>query len=107
MIWVPPTDLDPEVLSLCQAMNAFSGIFTTSSCCGHGREPFGVYFMAESLDALPELLYWFDACHSGQYGWSVRAYTDCSADHVSFVAEGPCGGYEAAEAIARHMREAP
>jgi hypothetical protein len=86
-------------------MNAFPGIFTTSSCCGHGRELFHVFFMAESLEALPELLYWFDACHTGEYGWRVRAYTDCSADRVSFVAEGPCGGYESAGKIAKCMRE--
>ena len=104
--WTPPADLDPEVLSLCRAMNAFAGIFTTQSCCGHGREPFRIWFMATSLEALPALLYWFDACHTGQYGWIVRVYTDCSADHATFMAEGPRGGYEAAGVIAKYMLEA-
>lgn len=102
----PPADLDPEVLSLCRAMNAFPGIVTIESCCGHGNEPFRIWFMATSLEALPSLLYWFDACHTGQYGWSVRVHTDCSADHATFTAEGPCGAYEAAESIAKDMREA-
>jgi hypothetical protein len=104
--WEPPDDMDPEVIRLCRAMNLFPGIFTISSCCGHGREPFRIWFMAESVEALPALLYWTDACHTGQYGWIVTAATDCSADHVTFTLEGPCGGYEAAEVIAKYMREA-
>lgn len=104
--WKRPPDLDPEVASLCEAMNAFPGIMTTSSCCGHGRDQFRIWFAARSLEDLPPLLYWLDACHSGQHGWSVTARTDCAASLLSFVAEGPCGGYEAAEAIARSMREA-
>ena len=27
--------MDPEVVSLCDAMNALPGIMTTDSCCGH------------------------------------------------------------------------
>ena len=102
----PPADLDPEVLGLCRAMNAFPGICTVSSCCGHGRDPFDIWFKARSLDDLPALLYWFDGCHSGQYGWSVTVRTDCGASPVTFTAEGPCGAYEAAESIAKDMREA-
>jgi len=34
----------------------------------------------------------------------VSVHTDCSADHATFTLEGPCGGYEAAEAIAEYMR---
>ena len=104
--WAAPAGLDPEVLSLCMAMNAFPGITTTSSCCGHGREPFGIYFQPESLDDLPALLYWFDGCHTGQYGWRVRVFTDCAADHATFEVEGPAGGYESADVIAKCMLEA-
>ena len=103
--WAPPADLDPEVLGLCRAMNAFPGITTVESCCGHGRFPFRIWFAPESLDALPPLLYWFDQCHSGEDGWRVVVYTDCSADHPSFMAEGPCGGYESADVIAKCMQE--
>lgn len=102
----PPPDLDPEVLSLCRAMNGFPGIVTVESCCGHGREPFRIWFMAASLEALPPLLFWFDGCHTGEYGWSVMVSTDCSAVPVTFRAEGPCGAYEAAESIAKDMRAA-
>ena len=104
--WKRPPDLDPEVGALCEAMNLFPGIFTVSSCCGHTESPFRIWFMAQSLAALPRLLYWFDACHTGQHGWSVTASTDCAASLLTFMAEGPRGAYEAAEAIAKSMRDA-
>jgi len=63
--WEPPAGMDPEVIGLCRAMNLFPGIYTIESCCGHGRRPFCVDFMAESLGVLPLLLYCTDACHTG------------------------------------------
>jgi hypothetical protein len=36
--------MDDDVLELCNAMNALPGIETTESCCGHGCEPFSIYF---------------------------------------------------------------
>lgn len=105
-LWTPPPDLDPEVLSLCRAMNAFRGITTTESCCGHGNGPFRIWFTARSVRDLPALLYWFDGCHTGEYGWQVHVRTDCAAQRATFLAEGPCGGYEAAGTIARAMQEA-
>jgi len=36
--------MDPEVLGLCNALNALPGISTTESCCGHGREKFSIFF---------------------------------------------------------------
>jgi len=98
--WVPPADIDPEVVTLCQAMNRVPGITTTESCCGHGRQPFAIWFSPASLDVLPGLLYWFDRCHSGFGGWRVIVYTDCAADHATFMLEGPAGAYEQADAIA-------
>jgi hypothetical protein len=103
--WTPPPDLDAEVLSLCRAMNLFPGITTVESCCGHGRDPYRIWFVTDSLDALPLLLYWFDGCHTGHYGWSTIVNTDCAASPVIFRVEGPCGDYAAADAIARHLAE--
>lgn len=104
--WEPPAGMDPEVISLCRAMNTFPGIVTTESCCGHGKRPFRIWFLAETVEALPALLWCLDACHSGLHGWSVRVSTDCVADHATFTVEGPCGDYAAAEAVARFMTEA-
>ena len=106
MPWKRPPDLDPEVAALCEAMNLFPGIVTAESCCGHGERPFRIWFTAYSLEALPRLLYWFDACHTSQHGWSVIAQTDCAASLLVFMAEGPRGAYQAAETIAKSMRDA-
>ncbi len=35
---------DPEVVELCNAMNALPGITTLESCCGHGKIPFRIFF---------------------------------------------------------------
>lgn len=103
MNWIPPSDLDPEVLALCQAMNALPGIQTVSSCCGHGDHPFRIWFEAESLESLPPLLYWFDVCHSGCEGWRVIASTDCGMSSVSFMVEGPVHAFGQADEIAMRI----
>lgn len=36
--------LDPEVARLVAALNALPGIETTESCCGHGINPFRIWF---------------------------------------------------------------
>jgi hypothetical protein len=95
-------DMDKECARLCGAMNAISGVRTFESCCGHGRSKFRVWFLAESLKCLPRLLYYFDGCHCGFYGWKVVAETDCAMSPVTFCVEGPSGreAYEQAEQIA-------
>lgn len=78
--------LDPGIRDLVRALNTFPGIETVSSCEGH-QDGFscGVYFVANNLDDLPLVLYWFDSCHSGE-NWIVVAGTDCTADHVTLHA---------------------
>ena len=89
--WVPPDDIDAEVVELCTAMNRLPGITTVESCYGHGREPYRIWFAADSLEALPPLLYQFDGCHSSFYDWHVRVTTDCGMAPAVFIAEGPVG----------------
>lgn len=101
--WQAPADLDPEVEALCRAMNSAPGIMTTNSCCGHGEQPYRIWFISSSLDALPPLLYWFMACHCGCYGWRVEVTTDCGMKPVDFMVEGPKGqeAYDQSVRIAR------
>jgi hypothetical protein len=98
--------MDAECLAICEALNTIPGITTTSSCCGHGMDPFKIWFVAERLEDLPAALYYFDRCHSGRVGWSVEATTDCGMSSVTFVAVGPVGeqAYQDAEAIAGKIR---
>jgi len=59
------------------------------------------------LEDLPDLLYWFDGCHCGFYGWCVIARTDCGRSPVNFMIEGPQGpeGFEEAIKIAELIEE--
>ncbi|MBP3732292.1 MAG: hypothetical protein J6I84_03515 [Bacilli bacterium] len=41
---VPYHDLDPGCEDLCRVLNGLKGIYTISSCCGHGERPFEVWF---------------------------------------------------------------
>lgn len=100
-----PADLDPECRELCEALNLLPGITTTSSCCGHGREPYRVFFVAASLDNLPAVCWCADRCHSGQEGWRVFVMTDCAMKPADFVLEGPAGAYAASVEIAELVRK--
>ena len=82
-------DMDIECLELCAAMNMMPGIETVASCCGHGEHPYHIWFKATGLRVIPRLLYYFDGCHCGYYGWRVIACTDCAMSPVTFMVEGP------------------
>lgn len=100
--------MDTECLALCDAMNKMPGIQTVESCCGHGEEEFRIWFMAENLESLPALLYWFDGCHSGIYGWSVQVKTDCAMSPAFFSARSRSKGemaYKEANVIADCIEE--
>ena len=44
--------MDKECIPLCNTLNAVKGIITNSSCCGHGKHPFDIYFKATSFKGL-------------------------------------------------------
>ena len=86
-----PSDMDPECVELCEALNQLPGVKTTSSCCGHGAKPYRIFFTVEKLEHLPPVLYYFDVCHCGRSDWRVFACTDCGMSPAYFCIEGPCG----------------
>lgn len=99
--------VDEELVRLVKVMNRFPGIRTIECCAGHGNKEPAIWFIPDSIDALPALLYWFDKCHSGCY-WPVNIYTDCSADHVTWMVGARVMGEEAyaeADKIAACMEE--
>ena len=79
-------EIDKDIVNIVKAMNKFPGIRTVESCSGHGKQPASIFFVPETIDALPALLYYFDWCHSGVY-WPVHVYTDCSASRATWVVE--------------------
>jgi hypothetical protein len=44
------SEFDPEVVSLCRAMNALPGVTIDDSCCGHGNGPFHIFFSVAEND---------------------------------------------------------
>lgn len=81
-----PGDIDEPCRELVREMNLFPGIRTVESCSGHGERPMRVFFVTDSLEALPALVYWFSACHSGVRGWKVTVSTDCVCSPAMFCA---------------------
>ncbi len=99
--------VDKELVRLVKAINKFPGIATIECCSGHGEKEPAIWFFPTSIKALPPLLYWFDRCHSGCY-WPVHIYTDCSADHVTWMVEARVKGeeaYQEADKIAECMEK--
>jgi hypothetical protein len=104
---MPSNTLDRECLALILALNGFPGIKTHDSCCGHGKQPFRIWFKAEDLECLPRMLYYTDGCHCGYYTWRVTVTTDCGMSPVHFCLEGPVGdeAYAQSKKIALFMME--
>ena len=71
---IPYDEFDPEVIELCKIMNTLPGVHTTESCCGHGCEPFHIFFKVDKgedrglflLGRVTDKRYW-------QYGykWNI------------------------------------
>ena len=99
--------IDNQCKSLCEAMNRVAGIHTTSSCCGHGKNHFRIWFTADNLINLPPLLYYFDACHCGFHDWDCEVYTDCAKSPATFLIRGPISeqAYEEANEIAKLLNK--
>lgn len=93
--------MDVECISLCDAVNKLQGLRTISSCCGHNKDPFSIWFIAEDLKHLPPLLYYLSSCHCGFWGWRVLVTTDCAMSPVNFKIEGNIGAYDEANKIAQ------
>ena len=98
--------MDVECIPLCDALNKLPGISTIDSCCGHHKKPFNIWFIADDLKYLPALLYWFDGCHCGFYGWRILVTTDCAKSPVHFCIEGKVGAYNEADKIGKLIEKA-
>lgn len=98
--------MDPECIPLCDALNECPGIETTSSCCGHGKEPFRIWFDVKDLDALRPLL---SVLYPGLH-WDWRVTVDLSDAAISnkfyFCLEAKAvSPHPGADTIAKHLRE--
>jgi hypothetical protein len=90
-MWPPAENdrLDPECFELCDALNRLPGIRTDESCCGHGRDCFEIYFQADNLTALPNVVRWFSSCCTlFPRDWTVEVWQGCEHDQLSFIIRG-------------------
>lgn len=77
-----PNDMDAECIPLCDALNAFESVETTSSCCGHDKRPFRIFFRCSSLETLRVL------CREiSSSAWRIEAAWTNGNDLLSFMLE--------------------
>ena len=70
-------NMDTECIPLCNALNCLPGVDTISSCCGHGIDPFSIYFKCDSKLSLRFLGRCIDRRY-WQYGANWRIELDNS-----------------------------
>lgn len=114
----PAQDLDPEVGSLVAALNEIPTVRTTSSCCGHGRDPVMVFFDVGDMRWLYVIGRALDRNYGG-YGFRCELSTcDLPERPVGFLLLSETGeqdlrgpslqgeeAYRAADALAKRIRE--
>jgi len=94
-----PVLLDKEVVPLVGALNGMKGIVTVESCCGHGKDPFYIWFYAESVDTVRPLFEFV----STRRGWRI-----IFQDYI-FCLKGPKGerAYRESEQLAAAILNIP
>jgi tRNA(Phe) wybutosine-synthesizing methylase Tyw3 len=97
-----PNDIDKECIILCESLNKIKGIRTTESCCGHGRDPFKIWFWwNDSSKSLMKIIYNMD------YDWLLKRVTGkYPTENRYFLLQGPSGdfGYTQANELAARLR---
>jgi len=95
-----PSDMDKECIVLCDAINSIPGLHTIESCCGHGKDVFKIYLIAETVNSLYLLTKSIDQRYGGPLTkdleiWKCNAYdVDVDENFVRFVLESPTMGDE-------------
>jgi len=87
--FIPPKDLDPECLEVCQELNKLEGIRTTGSCCGHNRQHFRVFLDLNLKTWGHKVL---TRCVCDRYyesGWSVELTHSDVEPFTGFLLSGP------------------
>jgi hypothetical protein len=94
--------MDPECIPICDALNLLPGIETISSCCGHGFQPFRIYFVAEVLGDLKPILTVIDESET----WRLRCSMTTGNMEIYFILESANGwidAYAAANGLAEQL----
>lgn len=81
--------MDPECIPLCNELNVLPGIKTFESCCGHGKNPFRIWFTAENMKDLLIVVMAVNPEYCGQIGYSIQVEHSEYPPKVIFLLEGP------------------
>jgi len=110
---------DKECVSLCNAIDSICELSPISSCCGHGKGPFRIWFMVDadwdeenagadgtvSIYGLMSLAYLLTTNHGGFTQWYIKVVTNWEREWLQFVLVGPSGqeGYNSADKLAQEI----
>jgi hypothetical protein len=104
--------LDVECVMLCRVLNKVNGVYTLESCCGHGADPYRIWFyvddecMASALRFLADLisdtnLVWCpDSAGVYRENWRI-VLTDKTTPRVMFLLMSATKGPQAYEEAIR------
>ncbi len=73
------SDMDPEVVELCYALNSIPGIQTMSSCSGHNEKPISIMFDCNDFKGLFFLVRCIDRRYS-KYPWLLELWCGDTAE---------------------------
>lgn len=88
-------ELEENIKEIVLAVNSYKGIRVIDFSDGENKRPIWIFFIADSLEALPPLLYDLDICHNGIRGWQAIARTDCAMSPTTFMIESTSIGQKA------------
>lgn len=109
---------DKACIDLCRALNKLDGVKTYSSCCGHGKDEYRIWFNMDSMSSgayvLAFCLYGRHYCYAEgekiyDQVWHIKAEW-CDAYNMCFVLIGKpmpddSDTYDPAERLARNLNE--
>lgn len=108
--WSVPFDMDTECIDLCVALNSLPGIETVNSCCGHGKQPYWIWFDVDysqrgllTLSRLTSINYYPRISRK----WKIFVDHRDTFPQLTYRLEGPKGkdGYESSKEFASLIME--
>ena len=78
--------MDTECIPLCNALNSLPGVKTTSSCCGHCKNKFMIFFNCDNAVSLSIIARSFNRRYSGtNIEWIIEVDSDDSGNFDYFL----------------------
>ena len=78
--------MDEECIPLCDALNSLPGVETTSSCCGHCKNYFMIFFNCNSSYSLSVIARAFNRRYSGTFlEWKIEVETNDNGRYDYFM----------------------